>query len=326
MKWGLVGCGDISRKRVAPALVDLDNSELAAINRARADLMPAFASDFNVDRTYAHWRDLLSDSEIDAVYIATPVNLHAPITIRAAEEGKHVLCEKPMALTTSECDEMIAACEKNGVKLGIAYYRHFYPVLGRIQELLQSGEIGRPIIAQINAFEFYNPSPDDPRYWFLKRETAGGGPMFDFGCHRIQVLLDLLGTVDRVDSSLQRLAFEREVEDTATVILRFSRGVVGTISVTHAVQEPQDTLHLFATKGSLHIESLNEGTIRVASHSSSREESHPPHENFHLPLIEDFAEAILEEREPQAGGKLGREVNRILDEIYRDFPVVRPES
>ena len=307
-------------------MVQLDDSELLAISRARPDLISEFAQDFQVERTYPDWKELLADSQIDAVYVATPVHLHAPITIRAADAGKHVLCEKPMALTASECDEMIAACSRNGVKLAIAYYRHFYPVLGRIQEILQSGEIGRPIVAQINAFEFYNPPPDDPRYWFLRKEMAGGGPMFDFGCHRIQVLLDILGPVTRVHSCLKRLAFEREVEDTATAILEFSRGTMATISVTHAVQEPQDTLHIYASAGSLHVASLNGGTIQITAGSSRREEAHPPDENFHLPLIKDFTEAIREDRAPLPGGELGREVNRILGEIYRGFPMPGPEA
>jgi predicted dehydrogenase len=291
---------------------------LIGINRAHVERLAEFALEFSVERTFHDWRELIDDSEIDSVYVATPVNLHAPITIRAADAGKHVLCEKPMALNTSECDEMIAACRRNGVQLGIAYYRHFYPVLKRIQELIQSGEIGQPVIAQMNAFEFYNPSPDDPRYWFLKKENAGGGPMFDFGCHRIQVLIDLLGPIDEARSSLKRLVFEREVEDTATAILEFASGTQATITVTHAAREARDTLDIYGTEGSIRVESLNGGTIQIITDSSRREEAHPPHRNFHEPLIEDFATAILEARSPQVGGEQGREVNRVLSEIYGD--------
>jgi predicted dehydrogenase len=318
VKWGLVGCGDISRKRVAPALLQLENSHLIGISRAHVDRLAEFALEFSVQRTFRDWRKLIDDSEIDAVYVATPVNLHAPITISAADAGKHVLCEKPMAISTSECDEMIAACRRNSVQLGIAYYRHFYPVLKRIRELIQSGEIGQPVIVQMNAFEFYNPSPDDPRYWFLKKEYAGGGPMFDFGCHRIQVLVDLLGPIKETRSSLKRLVFEREVEDTATAILEFASGTQATITVTHAANEAQDTLDIYGTEGSIRVENLNGGTIQIITDSSRREEAHPPHSNLHEPLIDDFATAILEERSPAVGGEQGREVNRILSEIYGD--------
>ncbi len=144
VRWGLIGCGDIAKKRVAPALRDSARSELVAVSRAKADLAEAFARQFGAGKWYADWHDMLRDSEIDAIYIATPVHLHAAQTVAAAEAGKHVLCEKPMALNVAECDEMLAASEANNVKLGIAYYRHFYPLVRRLKELLEVGEIGTP--------------------------------------------------------------------------------------------------------------------------------------------------------------------------------------
>src|SRR6266850_5875990 len=121
VRWGLIGCGDIAKKRVAPALRDSAQSELVAVSRAKAELAEAFAKQFGVGKWYADWYDMLRDTEIDAIYIATPVHLHAPQTIAAAEAGKHVLCEKPMALNVAECDRMIDAARSQRVKLGVAY-------------------------------------------------------------------------------------------------------------------------------------------------------------------------------------------------------------
>src|SRR6266404_6164817 len=109
--WGLIGCGDIAQKRVAPAIRDSPSSELTAVTRAQSDLAAAFAKQFGARRWYLDLKKLLRDEEIDAVYIATPVHLHAAQAIAAAEAGKHVLCEKPMALNVPECDEMLAASE-----------------------------------------------------------------------------------------------------------------------------------------------------------------------------------------------------------------------
>src|SRR3989475_8170948 len=173
LAWGLIGCGDIARKRIAPALRDLDLCDLVAVSRERAELVEEFAREFGARRSYETWRQLLSDTEIDAVYVATPVELHAAQTIAAAEAGKHVLCEKPLTLTVGECDQMLAACRANNVKLGVAYYRHFYPVVGRIKEVIESGEIGTPTMAQINAFEWFNPASDHSRAWLLDRRQAG---------------------------------------------------------------------------------------------------------------------------------------------------------
>src|SRR4249919_423257 len=129
LAWGLIGCGDIARKRIAPALRDLENCDFVGVSRARVDLAESFAAEFGARKVYRAWTDLVIDDSIQAVYIATPVEVHAAQTIAAAEAGKHVLCEKPMAMNVAECDRMIAAARANEVKLGVAYYRHFYPVV-----------------------------------------------------------------------------------------------------------------------------------------------------------------------------------------------------
>ena len=317
LKWGLIGAGDIARKRIAPALNDLVNCELVAVSRGRAELAKAFAAEFGVKRWYANWREMLTDDEIDAVYIATPVFLHAEQTIAAAEAGKHVLCEKSMALNVEECGRMIAACKANNVKLGIAYYRRFYPVLARVREILASGEIGKVVFAQMNAFEYFDPTPDSPRHWLLEKEKSGGGPMMDFGCHRLEVLTDLFGKVRRTESIVSNIAFEREVEDTAAVLLQFESDTCAALIVTHASHEPRDTLEIYGIKGSIHIPVLNKGDFWITTASGERTESHPPAANIHQPLIEDFADAVLTRREPHVNGETGRLIACLEDAIYR---------
>jgi len=141
VRWGLIGAGDIVRKRVAGALRDAPASALVAVSRARGDLVESFARDVGARRGYRDWRALVADAELDAVYVATPVHLHAEQTIAAVEAGKHVLCEKPMAMSAAECDRMIAASRAHGVRLGVAYYRRFYPAVIRVKEMIASGEI-----------------------------------------------------------------------------------------------------------------------------------------------------------------------------------------
>lgn len=316
IRWGLIGCGDIARKRVAPALRDLPGCELVAVSRARAEEAKSFAREFGVGRWHADWRDLVTDPLVDAVYVATPVHLHSEQTIAAAEAGKHVLCEKPMAMSVAECDLMTEACAAGGVRLGVAYYRHFYPVVARVKEILESGEIGRPAVAQANAFEWFDPAPEHPRCWLLDRERSGGGPMFDFGCHRIEVLMNLFGPAERVQGAVANVHFERGVEDTAAAFFKFERGPVAVLCVTHAASDPQDTLDIYGSLGSIHIESLNGGSLRVRTERAEREESHPPAGNIHAPLIEDFTQAVLGGREPRVNGAVGREVQRLLEEVY----------
>ena len=314
--WGLIGCGDIAQKRVAPAMRDSPSSELIAVNRAQSELAAAFAKQFGARRWYLDWKKLLLDDEIDAVYIATPVYLHAEQAIAAAEAGKHVLCEKPMAMNARECDQMIAACRSNKVKLGVAYYRHFYPVVERLKALIKSGEIGAPVLAQINAFEQFNPAADDPRSWLLQKDLSGGGPMFDFGCHRIEVLANLFGPIVEVKAITANVVFDRQVEDTASALFRFEGGACAALSVSHAAAEAKDSLHIFGSLGSIRVSILNEGKIRVTGKLGERYESQPPHANLHAPLIEDFVQAVLTDREPAVSGETGRAVARIEEEIY----------
>jgi predicted dehydrogenase len=322
LKWGLIGCGDIARKRVAPALRDLAECELVAVCREHSELAESFAREFGARKWYADWRDLIHDEDIQAVYVATPVHLHKAQTIAAAEAGKHVLCEKPLAMNVAECDVMLEACRTHNVKFGVSYYRHLYPVVARIKELLDSGEIGRPVLAQCNAFEWFNPPADHARTWLLQKDLSGGGPMFDFGCHRIEVLVHIFGRISSVAALTANCLFDREVEDTATASFQFESGICGVLSVTHGTREPQDSLDIFGSSGSINVPVLNEGRMRVRNQLGERWESHPPAANIHQPLIADFVQAVFANRTPKVNGELGRMVARVEEAIY-EHPAVR---
>jgi predicted dehydrogenase len=318
VRWGLIGCGDISNKRVAPALRETAGSALVAVARARAELAAEFAQRHGARRSYADWREMLRDPEIDAVYVATPVRWHLEQATAAAEAGKHVLCEKPMAMDVAECERMIAAARAHRVRLGVAYYRHHYAVVARMRSLITSGEIGRPVFAQVQAFEHFDPGPDHPRAWLLRKAQSGGGPMMDFGCHRLEVLLDLLGPVDEVDGFPSKVRFpDREVEDTCVARLKFRSGTEAVLTVTHAALESRDVVEIFGSAGSLSVPVLNEGRLRVVTTTGAREEHHPAPRNLHQPLVEDFVRAVTEGRDPTVTGEIGLAVNRVLARIYR---------
>ena len=140
--------------------------------------------------------------------------------------------------------------------------------------------------------------------------------MMDFGCHRLEVFLNLFGRVDRVAATTAKVVFDREVEDTAAAILRFEHGPCATVTVTHAAMEAQDTLNIFATDGSIHIGTLNLGDVRVVTKTGERVESHPPAANLHAPLIENFVSAVSAGKQPAVTGDVGLAVARIEDAIY----------
>ena len=317
LRWALIGCGDIVRKRVAAALREAPGSALVSVSRGDSRLAEACARQIGAPRYFSDWREQVRDAGVDAVYIATPVDQHAEQAVAAAEAGKHVLCEKPMALDVAACDRMIAACRAHGVRLGVAYYRRFYPVLRRMAELIQAGAIGRVALAEARAFERFNPPPGSPRSWLIDPARAGGGPLMDFGSHRLELLHTLLGPFEIADAELGSLAFERSVEDTALLRLRFACGALGLLVVSHAPAEPLDALDLYGTEGSLHVAPLNGGELRIVTADGARVEPHPPHPNLHQPLVEDFVQAVASGRDPLVNGGVGREVQRLLEEAYR---------
>ena len=317
VRWGLIGCGDIAAKRVAAALRDAPGSRLDAVSRRQSDKAEEFARRFGAGRWHASWEDLIR-SDLDAVYVATPVDLHARMAIAAAEAGKHVLCEKPMAKDVGECDRMLAAAEANGVRLGVAYYRRFYPILQRLKELLQEGAIGAPVAAQADAFEAFDPGPDHPQRWIVEKGQSGGGPMFDFGCHRLEVFLNLFGRVAQVRGVTAQVALARAVEDTAVAVLRFDPGPVATVRVTHATTESKDTLEVYGRTGSIHIPRLNGPELRIRANGSEIVEQHPPPQNLHQPMVDQFVRAVRGPETPAVDGQVGREVNRLLAKILAD--------
>jgi predicted dehydrogenase len=324
LRWGLIGAGDIVRRRVGEALRRGRGCELVAVSRARIDRLEAFAHEMGARRWHADWCDLVTDPGVEAVYVATPVHLHAEQTIAAAEAGKHVLCEKPMAMNAAECERMVAACRASGVRLGIAYYRHFYPAVVRLRELIASRAIGEPVLAQIVASEPFDPRPGADRYWLVQRSQSGGGPMADFGCHRLEVLLHLLGPITRVRSVVANVALDREVEDTAAALLQFERGACAMVAVTNAAAERQDTLAIFGTRGSIHVASLNAGDLVVRIGAEASIEAHPPAANVHLPLVEEFVDAVRNGRDPAVDGTTGLAIAAIQDDIYGDAtPTIR---
>jgi predicted dehydrogenase len=317
IRWGVLGCGDIVRKRVARAILEEPRSRLLAACRRAPEKLRDFCRAFGVERAYVREAELLADSEIDAVYIATPVHLHLPQTLAAAAAGKHVLVEKPMARTVAECDQMIAACRAAGVKLGVAYYRRFYPIVGRMKELLASGELGRPLAVSAVTSTRFVLGPGDEGYWRVVPAEGGGGALMDIGSHRLNLFLDLLGEVAEVQARVDTLLGEYEAEDAATLLLRFQSGAHGTLQCFFGTNCGADDFSILGTRGRLSANPLNGEKLIVESAEGQRVETHAPPANLHGPLIADFVAAILEGRSPLVSGEEGRRTNEVMERAYR---------
>jgi predicted dehydrogenase len=317
IRWGLLGCGDIVQRCVGPALRSLSNCELVAISRRDPSLLQDCVEKFGAQRGYQNWQDLLADDSIEAVYIASPVYLHCEQAVKAAESGKHVLCEKPMAIDVRQGQTMVEAARQNQVQLGVSYYRHFFPVVVRMKEILAAGEIGDVMQIRIDAAETPLFSEDHPRYWIFDKDRAGGGCLMDFGCHRIEVLLHLLGAIDTVKASTGKVYDRHDVEDVATVLLEFENGAHGVLSVMRGGTEDRDSVTILGTKGTVRVNTLSQGALTLTADEGSQSETLPPQPNPHLPLIEAFTRSLLEGRVPEVDGRIGLRVQQIIDKAYK---------
>ncbi|MDD9269758.1 Gfo/Idh/MocA family protein [Paenibacillus sp. GCM10023248] len=189
LRWGILGCAKIAIRACIPGIQQSETGVVSAIASRNLQKSQETAEQLGIPKAYGSYEELIADPDIDALYIPLPNHLHKEWTIRAAEAGKHVLCEKPAALTAAEAEEMVAACEKAGVQFAEAFmYRH-HPRFERIKQIIDSGEIG-DIRGIHGAFTFSNPGDKtNVRY---KREW-GGGSLYDVGCYPISAARMILG-------------------------------------------------------------------------------------------------------------------------------------
>lgn len=193
ISWGILGAGKIAERQMAPAIAAAPGHELVAVMRRELAAAQQFADAHGAQRAYDSAEALLADRQVNAVYVATPPHLHARQTMLAARAGKHILCEKPMALTTAEAGRMIEVSRGHGVALMICYYQRFNARHRRIRELLAEGAIGQVTAARINFSERFPPQPG---VWHHNPAISGGGPLMDLGTHCIDLLRYLCGPVE----------------------------------------------------------------------------------------------------------------------------------
>jgi 1,5-anhydro-D-fructose reductase (1,5-anhydro-D-mannitol-forming) len=284
LNWLVIGIGDITTKRVIPAIQA----------EPRSNLYGVVSRDARKGARYCHrvWTDLdeaLRDPAIGAVYVATPVCLHAPQTIASLRAGKHVLCEKPVAMNYPDASGMASAARATGKTLGIAYYRRMYPKLRRAKELIGQGAIGRPVLAELSCHDWFHDE-DGQRAWLLDPAQSGGGPLYDIASHRIDALNFLFGKPARVSGHLSNVVRGFAVEDAATVLIDYECGVRGIVDVRWHSRVPRDECRIVGVDGEMELTPLNGPVLTYPGHV----EQLPPHSNLHYPCIENFVGAVLE--------------------------------
>jgi len=279
--WIVIGIGDIVTRRVIPAI----QGELRSHLYGLVTRDPAKAAPYNA-RAFTSLDEALQDPAVQAVYVGTPVFLHAPQTIQSLRAGKHVLCEKPMAMNEAEARTMGQAADETGKTFGVAYYRRFYPKVLRAKQLLEAGVIGKPVLAEATCHMWFDGTGS--RSWLVDPAKAGGGPLFDIASHRIDVLNFLFGQPLRATGQLSNVVHHYAVEDNATVMIEYAAGVRAVVDVRWHSRINRDECRIRGTDGEMELSSLNGSDLVYPG----GRENLPNHANVHSPLIENFVDAV----------------------------------
>lgn len=290
LHWAVAGIGDIARKRVIPAIQAEPRSKLLGFVTRDPSKAAAFAG----ARAWASAAEAAADPAVDAIYIALPVALHAEAAITALRAGKHVLCEKPMAMNFAEAQRMVAEGHASsrawGRLFGVSYYRRLYPKLLRAKHLVAEGVIGRPLLAEANCHGWLEI---EGREWLADPALAGGGPLYDIASHRIDAMNFLFGKPERACGLLSNAVHRIAVEDSATVLMGFAGGVHAVVDVRWNSRIARDQFRVIGENGEINLDPLNAPELRINTREGNQVEMLPPHANLHYPIVENFVDAVL---------------------------------
>ncbi|MCX8171219.1 MAG: Gfo/Idh/MocA family oxidoreductase [Candidatus Bathyarchaeota archaeon] len=330
LNFGVIGVGVIGRSHLQ-AIMSQKNARALAIADINEKTLKSVAEDFKIEKFFVDYHDLLALKDIDAVIVATPPFNHSEITCDAAAAGKHVLCEKPMAMNSKEAVRMVESCKKAGVKLGICSARsRLTPQSDLAKQYISGGKLGNVYYARFTTIRRRGRPGIDilkESKWFLDSSKAGGGALIDIGCYDIDLALYLLGDLQPLSVSAMtfrginsglKLEAKYDVEEHSVVFVRFKDGLKISFETAWAANiNPYQETIIFGSKGGLRLNpftyfSEEDGKGVAISYDLSIDWS-----KIQNLLIEDFVRACLEDKPPKTPGEDGLKVMQIIDMAYK---------
>jgi predicted dehydrogenase len=331
LRFGIVGTGvgaDLCGQGLS-MISDTGIAKLVAVAGHSERGAKEFASNYGLKLWYTDYKEMIKEAGIDAVIISTPHHLHYPMAMEAMKMNMHTLVEKPMAINLKEADEMIKEAEIRGVKLGIVLQSRFNPTFRKVKDAVDEGRFGRLILGDAVVEWFRTQEYYDKSTWRGKWATEGGGALINQAIHTIDLLTWIMGPPKNLWSQINTVAHEIEVEDLAVAAIRFENGALGVIQGSTATYPGLPTkLEIHGTKGMALIEgeSLKRWSLMgekeiIAEEAKEGLESWAisymvPATN-HASLIKDFAQAVLEDREPYLNGVEARRCLEVIMGIYK---------
>jgi predicted dehydrogenase len=307
---GFIGCGGIHHAH-APHLVDNEEAQIVCAMDVNADVAKAHCDKYGTESWTTDQAELLARDDVAAVVVCTPTGFHKDAVLAAAAAGKHVFCEKPMAMTVADCEAMDQACRKAGVVLQIGFVRHFCNEWLKLREIIQSGMIGRPVV-----WRSFSGGSGAPTPWFFDREI-GGGPFIDGAVHSYDWARFIFGEAKSVVTDIRRLKTGTTAWDTGTVIVHFEGGDEQLLAWSWGLPGfgygvPADSAHdVLGPLGSILFPGGNQLRVNLADGEHLVEFEADGGSDWFRKQMADFLECCRTGRQPVAGAKEGIEATRI---------------
>ncbi|MBZ0276228.1 MAG: Gfo/Idh/MocA family oxidoreductase [Anaerolineae bacterium] len=314
IRWGILSTANIGNKRVIPAIHQARNGVVAAVASRSLDKAQAFADATDIPKAYGSYEELLADPEIDAIYNPLPNSEHAIWSIRCAEAGKPVLCEKPLASDAAEAQRMVDAFAERGIPFAEAFMYRFHPQTVKVREMVASGAVGRLTTVQ-SSFTFPISNEANIRL----SQSLAGGALMDVGCYCVNVMRLMTGEEPVQASALAQVGESSGVDETLAGVLSFPSGVVGHFDCGLRSHRTH-TYEIRGTEGRILVESAfamepDEQPVIRWWRGNEYQEIVMPAVNHYTLMAEDFADALLLNRPPRFSGQDGVENMRVLDQL-----------
>ena len=314
--WGMIGCGEVTEVKSGPGFQKAEHSRLVAVMRRNGELAKDYARRHGVPKWYDAAEALLADPGVDAVYIATPPYAHKDYTLVAAQAGKPVYVEKPMAMRFSDCQTMIAACRDAGVPVFVAYYRRALPRFLKVKEIVEAGLIGEPRAVTVALYRPHAPGAPD---WRVDPGVAGGGLFVDMGCHTLDFLDFVLGPIRAAHGIATNRSKLYSAEDTVAAAFEFESGVEGVGLWWFASPMAVDRTEILGTRGRVAFATFDNAPVVLdtAGEASEFMIPHPPH--VQQPLIQTVVDHLNGVGQCQSTGDSAARTTRVMDQILASY-------
>ena len=319
IKWGFIGCGEVTEKKSGPAFGIVPGSRVEAVMSRNKEKARSYAERHHIPKWYTDAQELVDDPDINAVYIATPPSSHATFAIMAMKAGKPVYVEKPLAASYEECQRINRISVQTQVPCFVAYYRRCLPYFEKVKELVNSGVIGRVLNIQIR----FAVPPRDLDYnsnnlpWRVQRDIAGGGYFYDLAPHQLDLLQELFGPILKVQGYCTNRGGLYATEDNVNACFQFPDGLSGSGSWCFVAHESAktDRIELIGDKGQICFSTFTYDPIALHTQRGREEIRIPNPEHVQLPLIQNVVEHLQKKSICTCDSVSATPVNWVMDKI-----------